>query len=276
MAADRRDIDCTRDRESDNFFAGSHRKKFCINCGKSGHGANRCKDPVMSYGIILMKAAADGQECKVLLVRRKDSMSFVEFVRGKYSPEDHVYLEKLCEGMTLTEQDMLRTCTFSQIWSHIWGNSSKSYNRDYAFSESKYNDVYRILPSILDKKRSIWTEPEWGFPKGRRNQDEADLDCALREFYEETNISSDRLSMRDDIPPLIETFYGSNRVHYSHIYHFATCDSDVDVRMECSNSLMVQEIGNIGWFSEEEACKKFHQCNPEKLEVLRRAFHLCC
>jgi 8-oxo-dGTP pyrophosphatase MutT (NUDIX family) len=31
-----------------------------------------------------------------------------------------------------------------------------------------------------------WEEPEWGFPKGRRDTQESDWVCALREFKEET------------------------------------------------------------------------------------------
>jgi predicted NUDIX family NTP pyrophosphohydrolase len=33
--------------------------------------------------------------------------------------------------------------------------------------------------------KNDYEEPEWGFPKGRRNPNEKNLKCALREFYEE-------------------------------------------------------------------------------------------
>lgn len=29
---------------------------------------------------------------------------------------------------------------------------------------------------------TVWDEPEWEFPKGRRKRDENDYECALREF----------------------------------------------------------------------------------------------
>jgi 8-oxo-dGTP pyrophosphatase MutT (NUDIX family) len=34
-------------------------------------------------------------------------------------------------------------------------------------------------------------EPEWSFPKGRRKIKENDLDCAVREFCEETQLTKD-------------------------------------------------------------------------------------
>ena len=42
---------------------------------------------------------------------------------------------------------------------------------------------------IINKEVPIvYESPEWGFPKGRRNMHESDLDCAKREFEEETGI----------------------------------------------------------------------------------------
>ena len=42
------------------------------------------------------------------------------------------------------------------------------------------------LESLINECENNWNEPEWGFPKGRRNFQEKDLTCALREFEEET------------------------------------------------------------------------------------------
>ncbi len=42
------------------------------------------------------------------------------------------------------------------------------------------------LADLMEETNTSWIEPEWGFPKGRRNNQETDLDCALREFKEET------------------------------------------------------------------------------------------
>ena len=38
-------------------------------------------------------------------------------------------------------------------------------------------------------------KPEWGFPKGRRNYQENDIDCATREWEEETGYSRNQIKM---------------------------------------------------------------------------------
>ena len=48
-------------------------------------------------------------------------------------------------------------------------------------SSKEYN-----LKSLIDESKTNWKMPEWGFPKGRRNYQENDISCALREFEEET------------------------------------------------------------------------------------------
>ena len=56
---------------------------YCTNCGKIGHNHKNCKNPIISYGIMLFKYEVD--EFKLLLVQRKDSIAYIEFIRGKYS-----------------------------------------------------------------------------------------------------------------------------------------------------------------------------------------------
>ena len=54
-----------------------------------------------------------------------------------------------------------------------------------------FNNITYNLDSIIEETygESDWTEQEWGFPKGRRNFQEKDYDCAIREFTEETGYS---------------------------------------------------------------------------------------
>ena len=51
------------------------------------------------------------------------------------------------------------------------------------------------MKELIQKSTTKWTEPEWGFPKGRREYHETDVDCSKREFQEETGISSRKINM---------------------------------------------------------------------------------
>ena len=54
----------------------------CVNCGKMGHSFRECTEPVLSFGVIAVKFIDN--EPYYLLIRRRDSLSYVEFLRGKY------------------------------------------------------------------------------------------------------------------------------------------------------------------------------------------------
>ena len=48
---------------------------------------------------------------------------------------------------------------------------------------------------LINKSTTNWIETEWEFPKGRRNFQEKDLTCALREFEEETGCNKNSLKI---------------------------------------------------------------------------------
>ena len=66
--------------------------------------------------------------------------------------------------------------------------------------------------------------PEWGFPKGRRNYQERDLTCAIREFEEETGYDRNKLCIISNLIPFEEIFTGSNYKSYKHKYFLALAD----------------------------------------------------
>ena len=60
-------------------------KLYCGNCGKIGHTYKKCMDAIISLGIILYNTIEINNyfEINFLLVQRKDSMGFIELLRGK-------------------------------------------------------------------------------------------------------------------------------------------------------------------------------------------------
>jgi 8-oxo-dGTP pyrophosphatase MutT (NUDIX family) len=107
---------------------------------------------------------------------------------------------------------------------------------------------------------------KWGFPKGRKNYHETDLQCAMREFHEETNLSRHTYSLLQNVQPIVESFVGSNQVSYCHKYMIAMCDSNQTVALTPLNPDMCREIGQIGWFTVEEALAKLRPENTTKRE----------
>ena len=60
-------------------------KNYCNNCGNYGHIYKNCRHPILSYGIILYHKCKFTDEIKIVMIERKDSLAYIEFLRGKYS-----------------------------------------------------------------------------------------------------------------------------------------------------------------------------------------------
>jgi len=210
------------------------------------------------------------QLVEYLLICRRDSLSFIEFVRGKYSITDRDYLHSLFEHMTQAEHAKLCSLTFEQLWTSVWGSAADSHKIDFENSHRKYKQL-GDLPTLLSAHPTTWTEPEWGFPKGRRNSNETDLVGAIREFKEETSLKESQFQIIQNVEPLIESFKGSNHVNYCHKYYLALSNPATEVAMDPANPHMSREIGAIGWFSYNQALEKIRLRDKEKRSILLKA-----
>jgi 8-oxo-dGTP pyrophosphatase MutT (NUDIX family) len=278
-------------------------KGACTNCGIIGHSFRGCSAPVTSFGTIIFRVndcswnqatilatnptSVTGFEnystkIEVLLIQRRDSLGFVEILRGKYNPHDIEYIRKQIQGMTDKERERLLTLSFDDLWSELWGidaRTSSHYRNDKEISRQKLQllrDGYETpegklsLESLVEQCTVHWNTPEWGFPKGRRDPHENDLACALREMSEETGIKKEDANVIQNIEPLCETFYGSNHVHYCHKYYTIFMKNSVNVVYDETNLHMKREIGNIQWFSLEDALNKIRPDNHEKREIIKK------
>ena len=77
------------------------KNNVCNNCGKQGHLFHQCKLPITSYGIILFKSTDQG--IKYLMIRRKDSFGYIDFLRGKYRNDNIDQINFLFQQMNHTE-----------------------------------------------------------------------------------------------------------------------------------------------------------------------------
>lgn len=191
---------------------------YCNNCGEKGHVFKSCNDPIISCGLILLNKPTlpvDPATVKILMVRRKDSMAYTEFLRGKYTPEDTEYIKKLISNMTVGEQSVLCSTSFEDLWKSHWGEERGHHSQEFETSRERFKSIK--ITELVEAVNSGYSESEWGFPKGRRIHRESDMDCALREFWEETNINRDAYVICKNLL-LTETFIGTNGVRYKHIY----------------------------------------------------------
>lgn len=247
---------------------------YCNNCGGCGHTFNKCRYPITSLGIICCKQSK--YETKFLLIRRKDTLGYVEFIRGKYPLNNKIYIQNIIDEMTVSEKNKIINCPFDNLWNDLWGGQvGIQYRSEEKISRNKFDmlstgiiydgELFTLENFVLQSKTN-WVEPEWGFPKGRRNFKEKELTCALREFQEETGYNTDMINIIQNIQPLEEIFTGSNYKSYKHSYYIAMMDNNYNPITKYQKS----EVSAIKWMSYEEASKKIRSYNLERINILHR------
>ena len=247
--------------------------QFCNNCGKQGHLYNHCKVPITSIGIIGFKKVDNN--FKYLLICRKDSLGFIEFLRGKYPLYNKDYIQNLIDEMTISEKQNLLTLTFDQLWKNLWGEFiGIQYRGEEKHSRDKFRQIKRgiqtiddgsyDLKSMIATSKTSWTTPEWGFPKGRRNYQESDITCAYREFQEETGYEKINVSMITNMQPFEEIFVGSNYKSYKHKYYLA----NIIENKEQNNEYQKSEVSDMQWLTLEECLEYIRPYNLEKKEIV--------
>ena len=283
-------------------FYQNKQEHICSNCGGTGHTFRVCTEPVSSYGVLVFRWVSRNKTwpqasefCKdavnptgitglipqVLMIQRKDSLGFMDIMRGKYKLNEPEYIKKQLKGMTQEERLKLETMDFEEIWNELWGSDIELTNRyahDHVISKQKLAELRSgvqlptgekyCLSDLLRQESALYTTPEWGFPKGRRDPYESDIRCAFRELEEETSISEYEVLKVINVSPFIEQFYGSNNIHYRHTYYIAQYVGNRQISFDALNLEMTREIGNLAWKDLDEALLLIRPENLEKRSIL--------
>ena len=162
---------------------------FCTNCSKSNHEYKECRDPVTSYGIILInfknqlanfnkdfidliksgnKFELDEYGIKVnsykdiekfsmysnlidfLMIQRKHTLGYIEFIRGRYNIDNIDGIVYLFQQMTPHEIELIAKNDFDKLWKDFWGNSPPTHQ--YAYNEhEKSKEKFNILKNEEDE-----------------------------------------------------------------------------------------------------------------------------
>jgi 8-oxo-dGTP pyrophosphatase MutT (NUDIX family) len=276
---------------------------YCVNCGEKGHVVKDCHGPITSFGIIAFKIVENANDelldknlelrdilsysnsntnnqsypkIKFLMIQRKDTMGFTDFVRGKYPEDANEYNKVLpifLNEMTEKEKQSLLTKSFDDIWKELWVNhDSKCFRNEYDFAYKKFSKL--DIPNLINQSKTCFKYTEFGFPKGRRNMKETNIACAEREFYEETGYNKNCYDFIKNYPTIHEEFVGTNGVRYRHIYYLVKIKKDVPPpKIDYKNKIQTGEVQNIGWFSYDECMSLIRHYDIAKKQVIKNVYN---
>lgn len=269
---------------SSGFTPTNQFGQFCINCGKNNHTFTQCNEPFSSYGVICFHKSQVDNLHRVLMVCRRHSVYYVEFLRGKYDVNNIEYLITLFSRMTKDEIQLIcSSANFEALRNDLGLDNTRRrvFRAEYETSELKFNYILNLgilanviqsinfifneafhmasatsnpdsansqfklpitgpgtsstanLSEFIQENRDVLNElkaemtmqnaeiykmPEWEVPKGKRQNKETDLQCAVREFCEETGLGPENIRIFKNVVPLEEIYTGVNGVEYKHIY----------------------------------------------------------
>lgn len=244
----------------------------CRNCGIDGHLHKDCPHPIMSFGIICYRYVGD--QLQYLMIQRKDSLSFMEFIRGKYKTDQVEYLKQLFSCMTQNERNAILNKPFEELWNHVWYQPHiPKHTSEFLESKRKFDTLRNgFLADLMKATPSPYVDPEWGFPKGRRKLREEDIDCAVREFAEETGCKTSDIQIDRKFPPFEEIFFGTNHILYRHVYYVAQfVGASSSFEVDPHNINQAREVRAIRWFTFEDATDHIRTHNRERKELFLQA-----
>jgi len=218
---------------------------------------------------------------EILLVQRKFTIGYIEFLRGKYQTTNFKYLNKIIDIMVDDEKkNILEKNDFDILRDELGMNKrNKLYINEYEESKKKFNYLKKNkLLEDLFKVNNNWTETEWGIPKGRRNNYENNIECAIREFLEETGIKRNDLIVYKNVIPLEEIYTGINNMKYKHVYYLATIKNEEkymdNLQVDITNYEQFSEIRKINWFNLKNSTEVIRPYYYSKINTIKKAFQI--
>ncbi len=181
-----------------------------------------------SYGIL---AYTRTPELKFLLGQRVHTYAFSDLTMKRFSKED---ARALAEDLTLSEQSLI-------------------------MSDPRYRRLSETIKGVRVHGDVIWAPI-----RGRKNEGEDEIDCARREFREETKMDARDMKISDiSLEEEIET----DDAIFICIYYLAESDGDFLPRKK---RRLGKELRHVKWFTYGEAMKVLHNRETTQ-DILREA-----
>ena len=189
---------------------------------------NKQSNIVISYGIALTKKNKNTNNYELLFIKKRVTYAYITFIKGIYNKNNDNELIKLFNNMTIEEKICIMSLNFNIMWYKLY--MMHPYNRYILKDLSKFEscknkfekrflfDEGKRLLKLIKNTRSV--SKLWEIPKGMNNKNESNLNAAIREFTEETNIKKNKYKILYNLEP-IEYIFVDDNITYKYVYYLA-------------------------------------------------------
>lgn len=225
------------------------------------------KGAITSYGCILQ------HRDRFCCLKKMFTNEYTELIRGTFRTS-HLYW--LFSNLSTDERRIICTETFSQQWQNHCGKDAVGEPYEYALSRWKklaphFSTLFNEFPSFdpEGKSRWLWHKGRLDFHPCRNerwshsptlnvSEDpiqkvETPLECALREFTEESNGYEIKEEWSISSSPLREIYLGSNSKEYLTNYFCFRAPDNYEFSKETKDDLPE----GSHWLTKEEIVKEF-------------------
>lgn len=219
---------------------------------------------------IKIKPNQINESIQFLMVQRKNSLGYLEFMRGRYNIDNLSTLTHLLEQMTPEELDDINKKDFDILWNNLWDSNNirnKNHHKEYLSSKQKFYQLKLCYNNILSNTKPLYNFNEWGFPKGRRESYEPDLVCAIREFEEETTLCEDDYIILEKCKSIRENLVGTNGVAYAHNYFLSILNDNLSITDESN-----REIGQTKVLNLNECLDRIRPYHKNKIRIIKNIY----
>lgn len=182
-------------------------------------------------------------------------------------------LANIVAELTTSEFEAVQRGNFEELWRLIKQSPVHEYvprpyeRRVYIECKRRFSSLWRQYSHYIKTLPTpIYTHTNWECPKGKRNSYlEKPLQCAIREFCEETGLMPDDINLCHNIPHFSIMHRGTNDIVYNQIYFIA----ELAERDSVPNLERYQrsEVQSVDWLSREEFVKQLRESERHKIEA---------
>jgi len=180
----------------------------------------------------------------------------------------------LVSELTCDEKANIKTQQFEELWKSLWlfpCRKNSIFSDDFSKAKKIFYQNYRLLLSYIYTNTVHNLFSEFGFPKGRKDRNETNIRCAVREFCEESGYRLHDIRVLDENVFVEEEFIGSDNQSYRHIYYFAEIQSMKPINFNKYDVKQGGEIRNLGWFPLSYIPQMFRKYDKTKSHIVKEA-----